>query len=72
MRHQKVRDIITADPVTVTSATTLKYVAEFLVKQKRDDSPLTRGTHPPVSTPADLATDGGVGRDNLRSAALAR
>lgn len=34
MRHQKVRDIMTADPVTVTSATTLKYVAEFLVKQK--------------------------------------
>jgi len=34
MRHQKVRDIMTADPVTVTSATTLKYVAELLVKQK--------------------------------------
>lgn len=34
MRHQKVRDIMTADPVTVTSATSLKYVAEFLVKQK--------------------------------------
>lgn len=34
MRHQKVRDIMTADPVTVTSATTLKYVAEFLVTQK--------------------------------------
>lgn len=31
MRHQKVRYIMTADPVTVTS---LKYVAEFLVKQK--------------------------------------
>lgn len=34
MRHQTVRDIMTADPVTVTPATTLKYVAEFLVKQK--------------------------------------
>lgn len=34
MRHQKVRDIMTADPVTVTSATPLKYVAAFLVKQK--------------------------------------
>ena len=34
MRHQRVRDIMTADPVTVTSATPLKYVAAFLVKQK--------------------------------------
>ena len=34
MRHQKVRDIMTADPVTVTSATSLKYVAELLVQQK--------------------------------------
>jgi len=30
MRLQKVRDIMTADPVTVTSGTSLKYVAEFL------------------------------------------
>lgn len=34
MRHQKVRDIMTADPVTVTSATSLKYVAELLVNKK--------------------------------------
>jgi hypothetical protein len=36
MRHQKVRDIITADPVT-------RHAPE------RDERPLTRGTHPPIT-----------------------
>jgi CBS domain-containing protein len=33
MRHQKVRDIMRADPVTVTAATSLKDVAESLIEQ---------------------------------------
>ena len=34
MHHYEVRDVMTADPVTVTSATSLKYVADLLVRQK--------------------------------------
>ena len=34
MHHHEVRDVMTADPVTVTSATSLKHVAELLVRQK--------------------------------------
>jgi len=34
MRHYEVRDVMTADPATVTQGTSLKYVADLLVKQK--------------------------------------
>jgi CBS domain-containing protein len=34
MSHHEVRDVMTTDPVTVTPATPLKYVAEILVRQK--------------------------------------
>jgi CBS domain-containing protein len=34
MRHFEVREVMTADPVTVTPATPLKYVADILVRQK--------------------------------------
>ena len=34
MRRYEVRDVMTADPVTVTQGTSLKYVADLLVKQK--------------------------------------
>jgi CBS domain-containing protein len=34
MRHYEVRQVMTADPVTVTQGTSLKYVADLLVKQK--------------------------------------
>jgi CBS domain-containing protein len=34
MRHHEVREVMTADPGTVTPATPLKYVAGLLVKQK--------------------------------------
>jgi CBS domain-containing protein len=34
MRHHAVRDVMTADPLTVTPATSLKYVADLLAKQK--------------------------------------
>ena len=34
MRHYEVREVMTADPVTVTQGTSLKYVADLLVKQK--------------------------------------
>jgi len=34
MRQHEVREVMTADPVTVTPATPLKYVADILVKQK--------------------------------------
>jgi CBS domain-containing protein len=34
MRHHEVREVMTADPVTVTPATPLKYVADILVRQK--------------------------------------
>jgi CBS domain-containing protein len=32
MRHYEVREVMTADPATVTPATSLKYVADLLVK----------------------------------------
>jgi CBS domain-containing protein len=32
MRHHQVREVMTADPVTATPATSLKYVADLLVK----------------------------------------
>lgn len=34
MRHHEVREVMTADPVTVTPPTPLKYVADLLAKQK--------------------------------------
>ena len=34
MRHHEVREVMTADPTTVTPATSLKYVADLLVKEK--------------------------------------
>ncbi|HTX27155.1 MAG TPA: CBS domain-containing protein [Streptosporangiaceae bacterium] len=34
MRHHEVREVMTADPPTVTPATPLKYVAEILVRQQ--------------------------------------
>ncbi len=34
MRRYEVREVMTADPVTVTPATPLKYVADLLVRQK--------------------------------------
>jgi CBS domain-containing protein len=34
MRRYEVRDVMTADPVTVTKGTSLKHVADLLVKQK--------------------------------------
>ena len=34
MRHHEVREVMTADPVTVTPATPLKYVAGLLITQK--------------------------------------
>jgi len=34
MRHHAVREVMTTDPVTVTPATSLKYVADLLVKEK--------------------------------------
>ena len=34
MRHHTVREVMTADPVTVTPATPLKHVADILIKQK--------------------------------------
>jgi CBS domain-containing protein len=33
MRHYKVQEVMTADPVTVTPATSLKHVADLLVRQ---------------------------------------
>jgi CBS domain-containing protein len=34
MHHHQVREVMTTDPVTVTPATSLKYVADLLVRQK--------------------------------------
>jgi len=34
MLHHEVREVMTADPATVTPATSLKYVADLLVKEK--------------------------------------
>ncbi len=34
MRHHEVREVMTADPVTVTPATPLKRVADLLINQK--------------------------------------
>ena len=40
MRHHEVRDVMTADPVTVTPATPLRYVATSLVKHKLSAVPV--------------------------------
>ena len=40
MRHHEVREIMTADPVTVTPATPLKYVADLLVNHKATAVPV--------------------------------
>ncbi len=40
MRHREVREVMTADPVTVTPPTPLKYVAGLLVKQQVDAIPV--------------------------------
>jgi len=40
MRHYEVREVMTADPVTVTPPTPLKYVADLLVKQQDGGVPV--------------------------------
>jgi len=40
MRHHEVREVMTADPATVTPATSLKYVADLLVKEKVNAVPV--------------------------------
>ncbi len=40
MSHHSVRDIMTTNPVTVTPATPLRYVADILVKQKTGAVPV--------------------------------
>jgi CBS domain-containing protein len=40
MRHCDVREVMTADPVTVTPATPLKYVADLLVRANASAVPV--------------------------------
>jgi CBS domain-containing protein len=40
MPHHEVREVMTADPATVTQATSLKYVADLLVKEKINAVPV--------------------------------
>ena len=65
MHHREVREVMTADPVTVTSATSLKYVAELLVRQKISAVPVLslRGTVLGVVAETDLLRKEELQRD---------
>lgn len=56
MRHYEVRDLMTTDPVTVTSATPIKDLAGILVKQRIGALPVltARGRPAGLVTEADL------------------
>jgi CBS-domain-containing membrane protein len=65
MRQHEVREVMTADPVTVTPATPLKYVAEILVHQKVSAVPVLspQGRVLGVVTEADLLRKEELKRD---------
>jgi CBS domain-containing protein len=65
MRHQEVREIMTADPVTVTPVTPLKYVASILIRQKISAVPVLslRGTVVGLVTCTDLLRKEELRRD---------
>jgi CBS domain-containing protein len=65
MRHQEVREIMTADPVTVTPVTPLKYVASILIGQKISAVPVLslRGTVVGLVTYTDLLRKEELKRD---------
>jgi len=56
MRHLQVRDIVTADPVTVTAGTQLKNLAGILVSEKTSGVPVLslQGEIVGVATERDL------------------
>ena len=56
MRHYQVRDVMTADPVTVTPATPVKDLADILVRQRVGALPVLtwRGTVAGVVTETEL------------------
>jgi CBS domain-containing protein len=65
MRHHEVREVMTADPVTVTPATPLKYVAGLLVGQKIEAVPVLslQGNVLGVVTETDLLRKEELQRD---------
>ena len=65
MRQYEVREVMTADPVTVTSATSLKHVAELLVRQKISAVPVLslRGSVLGVVAETDLLRKEELQRD---------
>jgi CBS domain-containing protein len=65
MRHQKVRDILRADPVTVTPATSLKHVAEVLIEQNISAVPVLslRGKFLGIVSETDLVRKEELQRD---------
>ena len=64
MPHYEVRDVMTADPVTVTPATSIKDLAGILVKQRIGALPVLT----PLGRPVGLVTEG----DLLRKEQLQR
>ena len=64
MRHYEVRDVMTADPVTVTPATSIKELAGILVKQRVGALPVLT----PLGRPVGLVTEA----DLLRKEQLRR
>ena len=65
MRHHKVQEVMTADPVTVTPATSLKHVADLLVSQKVSAIPVVslRGKVLGVVAETDLLRKAELQRD---------
>ena len=65
MRHQKVRDVMRADPVTVTAATSLKDVAESLIEQNISAVPVLslRGKFLGIVSETDLIRKEELQRD---------
>lgn len=54
MRHYEVREVMTTDPVTVIAVDgELGYAVDDTITlpgPERDESPLTRGIHPPLAS----------------------
>jgi CBS domain-containing protein len=65
MRHYEVRDVMTADPVTVTPATPLKDLADILVRQRIGAVPVVtlQGRVAGLVTEADLVRKERLQRD---------